>query len=65
MLAVVFAFDKLRPYLIGTDVIVYIDHAATRYLFAKKDAKRGSLDGSYFYKSLILKSNIRMKVKIQ
>ncbi|XP_073152931.1 uncharacterized protein [Henckelia pumila] len=39
MLAVVFAFDKFRPYLIGTKVVVYIDHAAIRYLFAKKDAK--------------------------
>ena len=39
MLVVVFAFDKFRPYLIGTKVIVYTDHAAIRYLFAKKDAK--------------------------
>ncbi|XP_075494038.1 uncharacterized protein LOC142531695 [Primulina tabacum] len=39
MLAVVFAFDKFRPYLIGTKVIVFTDHAAIRYLFAKKDAK--------------------------
>ncbi|XP_075507502.1 uncharacterized protein LOC142544330 [Primulina tabacum] len=38
MLAVVFAFDKFRPYLIGTKVIVSTDHAAIRYLFAKKDA---------------------------
>ncbi|XP_073030715.1 uncharacterized protein [Primulina eburnea] len=39
MLAVVFAFDKFRPYLVGTKVIVFTDHAAIRYLFAKKDAK--------------------------
>ncbi|XP_073017839.1 uncharacterized protein [Primulina eburnea] len=39
MLAVVFAFDKFTPYLIGTKVIVFTDHAAIRYLFAKKDAK--------------------------
>ncbi|XP_073061737.1 uncharacterized protein [Primulina eburnea] len=39
MLAVVFAFVKFRPYLIGTKVIVFTDHAAIRYLFAKKDAK--------------------------
>ncbi|XP_075077339.1 uncharacterized protein LOC142164067 [Nicotiana tabacum] len=30
MLAVVFAFDKFRSYLIGSKVIVYIDHAALR-----------------------------------
>ncbi|XP_075473911.1 uncharacterized protein LOC142504960 [Primulina tabacum] len=39
MLAVVFAFDKFRPYLVGTKVIVFTNHAAIRYLFAKKDAK--------------------------
>jgi len=39
LLAVVFAFEKFRSYLIGSKVIVYTDHAALRYLFAKKDAK--------------------------
>ena len=39
MLAVVFACDKFRSYLIGTKVIVFTDHAALRYLFGKKDAK--------------------------
>ncbi|XP_073051291.1 uncharacterized protein [Primulina eburnea] len=39
MLAVVFVFDKFRPYLVGTKIIVFTDHAAIRYLFAKKDAK--------------------------
>ncbi|XP_073056952.1 uncharacterized protein [Primulina eburnea] len=39
MLPVLFAFDKFRPYLIGTKVVVFTDHAAIRYLFAKKDAK--------------------------
>ena len=35
----VFACDKFRSYLIGTKVIVFINHAALRYLFGKKDAK--------------------------
>ena len=39
MLAVVFACDKFRSYIIGSRVIIYTDHAAIRYLFAKKDAK--------------------------
>ena len=39
MLALVFAFDKFRSYLIGTKVIVFTYHAAIRYLFNKKDAK--------------------------
>ena len=39
LLAVVFAIDKFRSYLVGTKVIVYTDHAALKYLFTKKDAK--------------------------
>nr|XP_009757965.1 PREDICTED: uncharacterized protein LOC104210706 [Nicotiana sylvestris] len=39
MLAVVFAFDKFRSYLIGSKVIVYIGHAALRYLIEKKESK--------------------------
>ncbi|XP_070015762.1 uncharacterized protein [Nicotiana sylvestris] len=39
LFAVVWAFDKFRSYLVGTKVIVYTDHSAIRYLFAKKDAK--------------------------
>ncbi|KAL4290936.1 hypothetical protein GQ457_14G015910 [Hibiscus cannabinus] len=39
MLAVIFAFDKFRSYLIGTNVIVHTDHSAIKYLLSKKDAK--------------------------
>ena len=39
LLAVVFAFDKFRSYLLGSKVIVYTDHAVIKYLLAKKDAK--------------------------
>jgi len=39
LLAVVFALDKFRPYLIGSKVLIYIDHAALKYLLTKKDAK--------------------------
>ena len=38
LLAFVYAFDKFWTYLVGPEVIVYIDHSALRYLFAKKDA---------------------------
>ena len=41
LLAVVFAFDKFRSYLIGTKVIIYTDHSAIKHLIAKKDAKPG------------------------
>ncbi|XP_075104897.1 uncharacterized protein LOC142178979 [Nicotiana tabacum] len=39
LLAVVWAFDKFRAYLVSTKVIVYSDHAAIMYLFEKKYAK--------------------------
>nr|GEU90854.1 reverse transcriptase domain-containing protein [Tanacetum cinerariifolium] len=39
MLAVVYAFKKFRSYLIMNKSIVYTDHSALKYLFAKKDSK--------------------------
>nr|GFC28204.1 hypothetical protein [Tanacetum cinerariifolium] len=39
MLAVVYAFEKFRSYLIMNKSIVYTDRSALKYLFAKKDAK--------------------------
>nr|GEX33750.1 reverse transcriptase domain-containing protein [Tanacetum cinerariifolium] len=39
MFAVVYAFEKIRSYLIMNKSIVHTDHSALKYLFAKKDAK--------------------------
>ncbi|CAL2252689.1 unnamed protein product [Prunus armeniaca] len=39
LLAVVFALEKFRSYLVGAKVIIYTDHAALKYLLSKKDAK--------------------------
>nr|GFB30138.1 reverse transcriptase domain-containing protein [Tanacetum cinerariifolium] len=39
MLAVVYAFEKFRSYLLMNRSIVYTDHSALKYLFTKKDAK--------------------------
>jgi hypothetical protein len=39
LLAVVFAFEKFRSYIVNSKVIVYTDHAAIKYLLAKKEAK--------------------------
>jgi hypothetical protein len=37
--AVVFSFEKFRSYIVNSKVIIYTDHAAIKYLLAKKDAK--------------------------
>nr|GFC05546.1 reverse transcriptase domain-containing protein [Tanacetum cinerariifolium]GFC05590.1 reverse transcriptase domain-containing protein [Tanacetum cinerariifolium] len=39
MLAVVYAFEKFRSYLIMNKSIMYTDHFALKYLFTKKDSK--------------------------
>ena len=38
LLAIVFAFDKFTPYLIGNKVIVHTDHSTIKYLMRKNDA---------------------------
>ena len=39
MLAIVFACEKFRPYILRSHVIVHTDHAAIKYLMSKKEAK--------------------------
>jgi hypothetical protein len=38
-LAIVFACDKFRPYIVDSKVTIHTDHAAIRYLMENKDAK--------------------------
>ncbi|GJV19677.1 reverse transcriptase domain-containing protein [Tanacetum coccineum] len=55
LLAVVFSFDKFRPYLILSKIVVYTDHSALKYLFSKEDVKprliSASITGRNFYES--------------
>ena len=39
MLAMVFACEKFSPYILGSHVIIHIDHVAIKYLMANKEAK--------------------------
>ena len=39
LLAVVYALEKFRPYILGCKIIIYTDHATLKYLFSKKEAK--------------------------
>nr|GEZ93892.1 reverse transcriptase domain-containing protein [Tanacetum cinerariifolium] len=45
MLAVVYAFEKFRSYLIMNKSIVYTDHSALKYLFSKKDTEARCVAG--------------------
>nr|GEU72360.1 DNA-directed DNA polymerase [Tanacetum cinerariifolium] len=55
MLAVVYAFEKFRSYLIMNKSIVHTDHSALKYLFAKKMPRRDCSSGFYYFKNLISK----------
>lgn len=39
LLAIIFALDKFRSYLLGNKVVVFTDHAAIRYLLSKENVK--------------------------
>ena len=39
LLAVVYALEKFRPYILGSKIIIYTDHAALKYFLSKKEAK--------------------------
>ena len=39
MLAMVFACETFRPYILGSHVVIHTNHAAIKYLMEKKDAK--------------------------
>ena len=39
MLAIVFACEKFRQYILGSHVVIHTDHAAIKYLMANKEAK--------------------------
>ena len=55
LLAIVFAIEKFRSYLVGAKVIVYTDHAALKYLLTKKDAKPRLIRWILYSKNLTLK----------
>jgi hypothetical protein len=57
LLAVVFALDKFRSYLLGSKIIIYSDHAGLKYLFSKKDAK------SHLIRWILLLQDFNIKIR--
>ena len=39
LLVMVYALDKFRAYLLGSDIIIFIDHSALKYLLTKQNGK--------------------------
>ena len=39
LLAVVYALDKFQAYLVGSDIVIFTDHSALKYLLTKQNAK--------------------------
>ena len=59
LLAVVYALDKFRSYLIGSDIVIFTDHSALKYLLKKHNSRLGLSDGFYCYKSSTSRLEIR------
>ena len=62
MLAIVFACEKFRSYILGSHVIIHTDHAAIKYLMAKKEAKPRLIGGYFYYRNLTWRSKTRKVV---
>ena len=58
LLAVIFAFEKFCPYLILSEVVVFIDHSALRYMFNKTDTKLRLFVGFCFCRNSTRRSRI-------
>ena len=62
--AMVFACDKFRPYIVDSKVTVHTDHAAIKYLIWKRKMLNLDLfDGSSCYKNLIYISLIEKELR--
>ncbi|RDX74417.1 putative mitochondrial protein, partial [Mucuna pruriens] len=65
LLAIVFALDKLRSYLLGSKIVVFSNHAALRFLLKKPDAKDKKGDENFVadHLSRIGRENEPMSIK--
>ena len=59
LLAVVYALDKFRAYLVGADIVIFTDHSALKYLLTKQMRKQDSSVGFFCFRSLTCKLKTR------
>ena len=50
MLAIIFACEKFRPYILGSHVIIHTDHATIKYLMARKEERPRLISWYCYYK---------------
>ena len=53
-MAIVFALDKFRAYLVGSFIVVFTDHSALKYLLTMHDAKARLIRGTILLQELNL-----------
>ena len=53
LLAIVYALEKFRSYLVGSKIVIYIDYATIKYLLCKADPSHDLSDGYCCFKNLI------------
>lgn len=56
-IAIVFVLEKIYPYLIGYNVVIFIDHASLKYLFTKGDSE------PQFLKWILLLQEFDLEIK--
>ena len=60
LLAMVYALDKFRVYLVGSDIVIFTDNSALKYLFTKKMSRLCLSDGFSCSKSSTCRLGIKM-----
>ena len=59
LLAVVYALDKFRAYLVGSDIVIFTNHSALKYLLTKQNAKARLI----IWVLLLLEFNLQIRDK--
>ena len=53
LLAVVYALEKFIAYLVGSDIVIFTDHSALKYLLTSKMPRQDLFDGFFCFRNSI------------